>query len=310
MYEIYVDILESGISITKGSQTLVDLDIYHEFISALQIGNIEDYYFKTENGNYVAITTFHSQTRYGFKLVAQVESVRKSKNKYQKIEIKQRKIHKIVRDIGMQNAQLLHAEDEFIPVYIPLRQYLRRKPQSFSEVKVYEIDLDNQYQVVRFKNLFSKYADEISDFEKILYLERQEDHMLVARYKLDENILEFELKEDNIQLRKDARNFAKEIYTRKSLFKDKELLEFLKGRNLFIKEYEVIPKEHKDVWSKINVEDMTYPILKDARKEHRIDNVSVQKKRKYMSKKHRHRQFRRHAYTQIKFGIETYDLQD
>lgn len=307
MFEITAVANENYIEITEGHQDLIDLDIYKEFVSALSIGNIENYYFNSTHTNYKCILIGTSGKKSKYKLIPLKQQTKNSKNKYQKVEIKQRQVMKIVKDIGLRNAQMLHAEDELIPNFIHLRQYLRKHPDSFSEIKVYELDGNQQYQMLRFKNLFSKYADEISDFEKILYIERQEDHLLVARYKLDVDILDYNLAEENVQIRKDARNFAKEVYTRKSLFKDKELLDSLQGRNLYVKIYDIKAKEHKDVWSKITIEEMLYPTLKDAREYYKTENVPASKSRKYMSKRSRRRQSRRSAYNQIKFGIETYD---
>lgn len=216
-----------------------------------------------------------------------------AKGKYEKIENKRKRIVKIVSEIGLANAQQLHAQDLHKYSYMPLREYLKKNQLEFKKKYLYEKGFDGDYQILRHKNLFSKYHDEISDFERLTTIERNEPKTLKVGYELDEDVFEYDQSQFTIQERKFLREFAKDIYNKKNRYTERELFEILKGRDLYIQIVKVTPKEHKDVWSKITIEEMDIRILEKFRNDFYKQNVPQNKKRKYLSKKQKVRKNRR-----------------
>lgn len=215
------------------------------------------------------------------------------KGKYSKVEIKRREVEKIISDVGFVNAQQLHAVDLHQYQYLPLRTYLKQNPHQFKKTFIYEKGFDDQYHILRHKNLFSKYHDQISDFERLTTIERYESKALKISYELDEDVFDYDDSQATIQERKFLREFAKDIYNKKNRYTERELFEILKGRDLYIQIVTTVPKEHKDVWSKVSVDDMDIRILEKFRGEYNKQNVPQDKRRKYLSKKQKVRKKRR-----------------
>lgn len=227
-----------------------------------------------------------------FKLI-EVPVEHNKKNKYTKVEIKKKNIERIAKDIGFVNAQQLHATDHHEYTYMPLRQFLKLNKNEFKKVFIYEKGFDDEYRILRHKNLFSKYQDEISDFEKFTTLEKYEPKSLKVSYEIDEDIFEYDDNDSTIQERKFMREFAKDIYNKKNRYTERELFEILSGRDLYIQVISTTPKEHKDVWSKVELDQMDIRLLEKSRSEYHKQNVPENKKRKYLSKKQKVRKKRR-----------------
>ncbi|WOO88874.1 hypothetical protein R2F61_08350 [Mollicutes bacterium LVI A0078] len=227
-----------------------------------------------------------------FKLI-EVPIEHNKKNKYTKVEIKKKNIERIAKDIGFVNAQQLHATDHHEYTYMPLRQFLKLNKNEFKKVFIYEKGFDDEYRILRHKNLFSKYQDEISDFEKLTTIEKYEPKSLKISYEIDEDIFEYDDNDSTIQERKFMREFAKDIYNKKNRYTERELFEILSGRDLYIQVISTTPKEHKDVWSKVELDQMDIRLLEKSRSEYHKQNVPENKKRKYLSKKQKVRKKRR-----------------
>lgn len=227
-----------------------------------------------------------------YKLLEQ-ELTTGKKGKYTKVEIKKKNIERIAKDIGFVNAQQLHATDEHSYSYMPLRQFLKVNKNEFKKVYLYEKDFADQFRILRHKNLFSKYQDEISDFEKLTTIEKVDSKLLKVSYEIDENIFEYDDSSSTIQERKFMREFAKDIYNKKNLYTQRELFIILNGRDLYIQVVDTTPKEHKDVWSKVELDQMDIRILEKSRSDFQKQNVPSNKKRKYLSKRQKTRKMRR-----------------
>ncbi len=227
-----------------------------------------------------------------YKILIETE-LRQKKGKYTKVEMKKKNIERIAKDIGFVNAQQLHAVDYHEYEYMPLRQFLKENKNEFKKVFIYEKGFDDAYRILRHKNLFSKYQDEISDFEKLTTLERLEPKSLKVSYEIDEDIFDYDGSESTIQERKFMREFAKDIYNKKNRYTERELFEILRGRDLYIQVVSTTPKEHKDVWSKVELDQMDIRVLEKSRSDYQKQNVPENKKRKYLSKKQKIRKSRR-----------------
>lgn len=279
---------------------IIDLD----YLQAIGISDqvIEAYYDEEDLRAYIFINDNEQKyslylekydSKYEYYKVNEVSSEPHKKGKYNKVEIKKKSIEKIAKDIGFVNAQQLHAEDYHQYTYMPLRQYLKANKNEFKKKFIYEKDYDNNYNILRHKNLFSKYQDEISDFEKFTTIEKFEPKSLKISYEIDEDIFEYDDSKATIQERKFMRELAKDIYNKKNIYTERELFEILSGRDLYIQVVDTTPKEHKDVWSKVSLDDMDIRVLEKKRNDFIKQNVPENKKRKYLSKKQKLRKERR-----------------
>lgn len=133
-----------------------------------------------------------------------------------------------------------------------------------------------------------------------------EDKRIRVKFIVDDFIFDYDQKEMTLQERKNAREIAKDIYNKESLYKDKELLSLLKEQDIYLKIFSTIPKENKSIWSKIEIEDMNIKILDKVKNNYYKDNTPLNKKRKYLSKKNKRRKYRRTSYGQIKNGLIEY----
>ncbi len=277
------------------TEVLVELGIYDQVAEAYSDEeDITKYTFKADENQYEIIAVKTDNQYQYFKVLETEESVHK-KGKYSKVEIKRKEIERIIGDVGFVNAQQLHATDHHEYDYMPLRQYLKQNPNEFKKKYIYEKGFDDQFHRLRHKNLFSKYHDEISDFERLTTIERYEPKSLKISYELDEDVFEYDASGSTIQERKFLREFAKDIYNKKNRYTERELFEILSGRDLYVQIVTTTPKEHKDVWSKVSIDDMDIRVLEKFRGEFNKQNVPQDKKRKYLSKKQKVRKARRHA---------------
>lgn len=300
-------------SVIDKDHTLNDLGIFDEVAEAyFNEEDLTKYSFINENGDEfeIFLTKYNSQFEY-YKVLELNDEVYK-KGKYTKVEIKRKEIERIVNDLGFVNAQQLHAEDLHVYTYMPLRQYLKEHKDQFNKQFIYERGFDDEYHILRHKNLFSKYKDEISDFERLTTIERLEPKSLKVSYELDEDVFEFDGSDFSVAERKFLREFAKDIYTKKNRYTERELFDILSGRDLYIQVVSTTPKEHKDVWSKVKLEDMDIRVLEKFRGEYNKQNVPQNKKRKYLSKKQKIRKLRRNEERRSKRDLneyfETHDL--
>lgn len=277
-----------------------------EFLSILGIADqvsealsneedITSYTFVCDDELKYNIVNFKQDNHFKYYKALPAEVLNHRKGKYTKIEIKKKNTLRIAKDIGFVNAQQLHAVDYHQYVYMPLRQFLKEHKNEFKKVLIYEKGFDDEYHVLRHKNLFSKYQDEISDFEKLTTLERFESKALKVSYEIDEDIFEYDDSSSTIQERKFMREFAKDIYNKKNRYTERELFDILSGRNLYIQVVTTTPKEHKDVWSKVELDQMDIRLLEKKRTDFQKQNVPEHKKRKFMTKKQKIRQSRRIA---------------
>lgn len=254
---------------------------------------LTNYYFIGDDDTKYTIVFDKQDSKYSYYKLMEVEPIPHKKGKYTKVEIKKKNIERMAKDIGFVNAQQLHATDVYEYSYMPLRQYLKENNVQFKKQYLYEKDFNDQYRILRHKNLFSKYQDEISDFEKLTTIEKPETKFLKVSYEIDENIFEYDDSTATIQERKFMREFAKDIYNKKNIYTERELFEILNGRDLYIQVVNTTPKEHKDVWSKVELAQMDIRLLAKSRNEFQKQNVPQNKKRKYLSKKQQMRKTRR-----------------
>lgn len=230
------------------------------------------------------------------------------KGKYEKYVYIENKIHNYINDIGIINAQKAHSEDVEVDKYISLRDFLKANPKDFPKKSLYVKIDDNIYIKYRHKNLFSSFKDEISDFERYTYFERNSEGLLEISYSLDSDILDFDQTLFGLVERKNARNFAKEVFHKKGKFKDQEFLKLLKGQDVYIKVNVVLDKDSKEVYSKINVVDMNIRVLENEfiksykNKPERVKNIQ----KKYLSKRGKKRKIRREKEIFIKEGLGEY----
>lgn len=251
------------------------------------------YTFIADDNLRYSIVEYKIDYKYAYFKVIAGRAGASKKGKYTKVEIKKKNIEKIARGIGFVNAQQLHAVDYHEYTYMPLRQFLKEHKLEFKPVFIYEKGFDDQYHILRHKNLFSKYQDEISDFEKFTTIEKYEPKSLKVSYQIDEDIFEYDDSVATIQERKFMREFAKDIYNKKNRYTERELFEILSGRDLYVQVVSTVEKEHKDVWSKVELAQMDIRILEKSRHEFQKQNTPESKKRKYLSKKQNIRKNRR-----------------
>lgn len=276
------------------TELLADLGLLEQLIEA--ISNEEDitnYTFITDDKSKYNVIRYKQDLKYVYYKLLKVDMRSHKKGKYSKVEIKHKKIERIAKDIGFVNAQQLHAIDYHEYTYMPLRQYLKLHKNEFKKTFIYEKGFDDQFRILRHKNLFSKYQDEVSDFEKFTTIEKYEPKTLKVSYEIDEDIFEYDDMSLTIQERKFMREFAKDIYSKKNVYTERELFEVLQGRDLYIQVVSTTPKEHKEVWSKVELEQMDIRILEKNRNQFKKQNLPESKKRKYLSKKQKTRKIRR-----------------
>ncbi len=255
---------------------------------------IENYTYKNEQNAFYIIKLLHTHKNWHIYTVEQNQQCLKNKKgKYSKVEIKKKKIKKIVNEIGLINSQKIHAVDYSESIFVNFRKYLKSNPNGFPPKYLFEKDFSGAYNIVRHKNLFSAYGDEISDFEKLTTIEKMENGELVIGHILDEDVMQFNDQKLTIQDRKFMREFAKDIYTKKGKYKQKEVFELLKNKDLFVEEVKITPKEHREIWSKVSIDEMDIRILEKNRNEFKCLNVPNNKKRKYLSKRDKKRKLRR-----------------
>lgn len=288
-------------------EQLNDLEVKDLIIDAL--ANDEDitsYSFSISDEHKYNVVLDKVDNQYRYYKVLEETIEHNKKNKYVKVEIKKKNIERIAKDIGFVNAQQLHATDYHQYTYMPLRQFLKENKLEFKKVFIYEKGFDDQYRILRHKNLFSKYQDEISDFEKLTTLEKYEPNSLKVSYEIDEDVFEYDANSSTMQERKFMREFAKDIYNKKNRYTTRELFEILSGRDLYIQVVSTTPKEHKDVWSKVELDQMDIRILEEKRSEFQKQNVPENKKKKYLSKKQQTRKKRRIADRQKDMALREY----
>lgn len=280
--------------IIEGKEQLEKIGILDQ-VAHVIAGNgiLIEHQYLSEDGICYLINEVAKDLKYTYYELEELTPVSTKKNKYVKVEMKKKHIEKLAKDIGFVNAQQLHATDYNTYSYMPLRQYLKENKEQFKKKFIYEKDYNDQFRILRHKNLFSKYKDEVSDFEKFTTIERYEPKSLKVSYEIDDDVFEYNDSSATIQERKFMRELAKDIYTKKSRYTERELFEILSGRDLYIRIVETTPKEHKDVWSKVSLDDMDIRVLQKHRGEFKKSNVPTDKKRKYMSKHQKRRRARR-----------------
>lgn len=278
------------------SELLSLLGIADQVIEALSDEeDITSYTFVANDELKYNIVSLKQDNHFRYYKVLETNTSRHRKGKYTKVEMKKKNTLRVAKDIGFVNAQQLHAVDFHEYTYMPLRQFLKEYKTEFKKVFIYEKGFDDEYRILRHKNLFSKYQDEISDFEKFTSLERLEPKSLKVSYEIDEDIFEYDDSKSTIQERKFMREFAKDIYNKKNRYTERELFDILSGRDLYIQVIRTTPKEHKDVWSKVELEQMDIRLLEKKRNDYQKQNVPENKKRKYMTKRQKTRKSRRIA---------------
>lgn len=257
--------------------------------------DITSYLYLNDNEQKYSLYLEKVDNKFEYYKVSELTCEQHKKGKYSKVEIKKKNIEKIAKDIGFVNAQQIHAQDFNQYTYMPLRKYLKENKNEFKKKFIYEQDFEGDFKVLRHKNLFSKYQDQISDFEKFTTIERLEPQSLKISYEIDEDIFEYDDSAATIQERKFMRELAKDIYNKKNRYSERELFDILSGRDLYIQVINTTPKEHKDVWSKVSLEDMDIRLLEKNRNEFTKQNVPESKKQKYLSKRQKVRKNRRMA---------------
>lgn len=214
------------------------------------------------------------------------------KSKYAKHFFKQSNDLNIIKTIGLNNAKMIHANDEVSEIYIPLKEFLNKNKQAFAKQELYIKDSSDNYQLLRHKNLFSEYVDEISDFERFTYMYRNENGIIKISSKDDVKILEYDYLNADLLERKFAREFAKLIFQNKSGFKDKELISFLKDQLIFLKVEQTITKDNKKVWDKVEIENMKHNTLE--KEQERLFKERKKNKVKYYKSKREVKRHKRH----------------
>lgn len=295
MHNFKLKVNTETFEIVEGKEYLQTCGVY-EFISSA-LSDEEDvtkYLFANEDEKNYQLIFEKADLEYTYYKLLLVTSDNKQhkKGKYSKAEMKRHGIEKLIEDVGFVNAQMLHAKDFNEYDYMPLRQYLKQNKNEFKKMYIYEKDFNNQYQILRHKNLFSKYKDEISDFEKLTTVERYEPKYLKVSYEIDEDVFDYDGSHVSLTDRKFLREFAKDIYTKKNRYTERELFEILSGRDLYVQIVTTTPKEHKDVWSKVGIEEMDIRVLEKYRSDFYKEKVPKDKKRKYMTKKQKVRKNR------------------
>ncbi len=228
------------------------------------------------------------------------------KGKYEKVNFSLKRKLKLINELGILESQLAHSTEIEEYEYIAIEVFFRNKLNYAMDMKLYELNLDGDYEVYRHKNLFSEYRDEISDFEKMTFLLKEDmDSNFFLGHKLDSNILEYNHELKTLEQRKEARNLAKSIYQNPNGFSKKEVLNLLKNKNLFVKISTVIDKNDKRAYYNINLDDMNeYTLSRKQRRNKAIKNIEntpyytphrlVKKQRRYIKRR------------QIKEGLNDY----
>ncbi len=281
--------------IVEGIKGLQEYGINEYVSNALQNEvDITEYHFLNDNKDRYQIIFEKCDLEFTFyKVILYTKSLKQhKKGKYSKAEMKRHDIERLTNDVGFVNAQMLHAQDYNEYDYIPLRQYLKENKSEFKKTYIYEKNFNDEFQILRHKNLFSKYKDEISDFEKLTTIERYEPKSLKISYEIDEDVFEYNGSHISLTDRKFLREFAKDIYTKKNRYTERELFEILSGRDLYVQIVTTTPKEHKDVWSKVGIDDMDIRLLEKYRSDFYKEVIPKDKKRKYMTKKQKVRKTR------------------
>lgn len=288
----HIIVINSSTNEIKGEDHLSDINIYDQVLDVLRANkDITIYTFKGNKSQY-HFELFDIDCNLEYYIIKKVIK-NKRKNKHVKVEMKRRNIIRLANDIGYVNAKLLHAKDEYSYSYIKLRDYLKENKINFPSKYLYQKNLNDEYEVLRHKNLFSKYGDQISDVEKLTTISKAEGERIKVSFELDENVFEYDEHNLTIQDRKFMRELAKDIYNKKNLYTSKELTTILSSKDVYIQIVNVTPKEHKSVWDKIEYHDMDIRILQKSKKLYVKDNVPQNKKRKYLSKKQLRRKQRR-----------------
>lgn len=282
----------TNFSITSGYNLLCTLGIDDDFTDCLLHDIVLNHSFKGNDENFYNFHIFkqnYDYTIYSVELLQEV-TTRNLKGKYSKIEMKKNSVQRIVNEIGRMNAKQIHAKDLHTKHMVPFRKYLKETKGEFAARNLYYKDWNDNYHLLRFKNLFSKHADEISDFERIALVSREGKRLKVT-YELDVDIFEYDSYDATLQERKFTREFAKEVYNKKNMFTERELFTALESKDLYVQIIETTAKEHKSVWEQVTLDEMNIKTLNEFRKEYKRQNVPQNKKRKYRSKyqKRRHK---------------------
>lgn len=271
-----------------------DLLYQHEFM-------IKDFLIKgSNNENYQVIlvkkVSNDTEHTYWINIYIKTRAEKRIKiNKFQKNIYLNNQLNNYIKLIGITKAQIAHAQNITNYKYISLREFLKQNPEEFATKNLYKKNYNNKMSILRHKNLFSTYKDEISDFEKLTYIKRDANKQLILFHELDENILVYNQAEETLLDRKNAREFAKEIYHKKGIYTDKELLKILKNQNIFIQIEEIIFAENKIVWSKVKKSDMNLNVLNKEVKKYYQEKPERKKnyQLKYLSKRNKKRKLRR-----------------
>ncbi len=296
MKPIIIKIDNDTRQIIENLEVLKQLTIADDSLALALENNLLNYYVKAENQTLYYFKFIKSNNQASFyKVCKYPNNLRQRTNrkgKYSKIEIKHKNVIKIANDIGFVNAQMLHAKDYHTKQMISLRQFLKDNPTSFEPRYMYYKDYNDNYHKLRFKNLFSKHVDEVSDFERLALIARVSTKHLQISYELDEDILVYDDTQMTMQDRKAAREFAKDIYNKKGVYKVRELFDILESKDLYIQIINTVPKEHKSIWEQINYDQMNIQTLQKYRSEYYKSNTPQYKKRKYLSKRAKRRKQR------------------
>lgn len=222
------------------------------------------------------------------------DSNENKKNKYVKYNYNDKRAKSLIKQLGITKAQQIHAEDKVICKFVKLSEFLKLNRAPFKQISLYQKTDDYNYEPMRFKNLFSSYPDEISDFEKISFLVREENQKLFIYFDLDEDVLKYDSTSASLLDRKFTRELAKAIYNAELGFTDKQLIDILRVKDIFVQIEEVISADNKQVWSKIVTKDMN---LKQLSNEYESSNREKKAKRtKFYHSKRELRRKERHSF--------------
>lgn len=229
------------------------------------------------------------------------------RGKYDKVNYSKKRKLKLINNLGIKQAQLAHATDLVEYEYIKIEDYLNHKHPDFIDIKLYELMLDGSFEVFRHKNLFSEHRDEVSDFEKMTFLMRDNaSSKYFLGHKLDGDIIYFNHEKASLERRKDARNLAKLIYQMTDGFSKKELLQAVKNKNVYVKISTVIDRNDKRAYDKIVVDQMNEYTL-DREFSHKLKVERNKQMRHYKPHRLVKKQRRYLKRQQIKEGLTDYD---
>lgn len=163
---LYIDKKQGSINV-EGQELLIKIGIYADVNHCLNEYGYEaltNYSFITENKSVYIFTLIKESNSQNEYMIYNVKTQwRNKKKKYSKIEMKKKQVTKIVHNIGRKNAQLVHSEDLEVETMISLRNFLKEHQDPFEKKKLYYKNYKGEFREHRFKNLFSKNVDEISD---------------------------------------------------------------------------------------------------------------------------------------------------